>query len=134
MQADWEKLMGEYVATLRAEKGWTQAELARRLAEVGEPIHATAVTRLEKGTRSIRLNEWFALLQVLDRSPVDYFTHAQTVEEFGSRLEQTLAYQEENPMGPLEAAQMVETIVSLASEIIKETLERHRSAAGDLGG
>jgi transcriptional regulator with XRE-family HTH domain len=43
----------------------SQAELAARLGDYGITLDATGITRLEKGRRTIRLNEAMALAQIL---------------------------------------------------------------------
>lgn len=50
----------------REDLGWSQEELSRRVTEYcGIVIHATAITRIEGGTRNLRLNEVAMLAQVL---------------------------------------------------------------------
>ncbi|TIC84104.1 helix-turn-helix transcriptional regulator [Nocardioides sp. GY 10127] len=124
MQPDFEKLMGEYVQFHRRELGLTQEQLAARLAELGEPMHATAVTRLERGGRSLRFNEWVALMQALDRPLPDFFAYVSTVADFGERL--SLEMQESEPLSLIETAEQVNTIVALASTLMSDALDRVR--------
>lgn len=54
------------VRELREGKGWSQAELAANLREVGWPnIHPTTVARIEAGTRAVRLGEARAIATLL---------------------------------------------------------------------
>lgn len=61
-----EQFAGRRVATLRNERGWTQQELAERLAQLGHEMHQTTVAKLESGRRPIRLNELIALATLLE--------------------------------------------------------------------
>lgn len=61
-----EQRFAQLVRERREANGWSQEELARRVsAATGSPFHQTAVTRLESGSRNIRLNEVVALAEVL---------------------------------------------------------------------
>lgn len=57
--------------TLRQAKGWTQDDLAKRVtAKAGLKMHATAITRIEKGTREMKPEELPALAYVLGVPPL----------------------------------------------------------------
>lgn len=56
-----ERIIGRKVRQLRTERGWTQADLARRLDELGWPVDQTTVSNLELGRRPIRVAEADAL-------------------------------------------------------------------------
>lgn len=57
----------ENVQRLREAKGWSQGELARRMATAGwDGFHQTTISRIEKGQRPVRLAEARALAQVLE--------------------------------------------------------------------
>jgi transcriptional regulator with XRE-family HTH domain len=58
------------VREVRDRKGWSQAELARRMTEAGSPMTQTAVARLEGGGRRVLVDELLALARVLDVPPV----------------------------------------------------------------
>lgn len=45
------------------------ATLSRRLAEIGHPIHATGITKIEKGTRRVDVDDLAALAQALGVEP-----------------------------------------------------------------
>jgi transcriptional regulator with XRE-family HTH domain len=58
--------IGANVATLRNERGWSQAELAERWgAALGRRVDPTTVTRLERGRRPIPAHELVVLAEVL---------------------------------------------------------------------
>ena len=57
--------LGEWVRSRRKELGLTQAELADRMRERGVTIDATGITRIEKGTRTLRIDEAQTLAQSL---------------------------------------------------------------------
>jgi transcriptional regulator with XRE-family HTH domain len=59
--------VGANVAAIRAELGWSQAELAERWGNLlGRTIDPTTITRLERGRRPIPVHELVALGSVLD--------------------------------------------------------------------
>lgn len=65
------KAFAASVARARAEKGWSQRELAKRLMEDsgGErTFHQPTVQRIESGERPIRIDEMLALSRVLGLS------------------------------------------------------------------
>lgn len=54
------------VKRIREEQGWSQGELARRMAESGwEGFHQTTISRIEKGERPVRLGEARGLAKAL---------------------------------------------------------------------
>jgi transcriptional regulator with XRE-family HTH domain len=55
---------------LRDERGLSTTQLSRLLAEVGRPIQATGITKIEKGLRKVDVDDLFALAYVLDVAPV----------------------------------------------------------------
>lgn len=49
----------------REEKGWSQGELARRMVAAGwDGFHQTTISRIEKGTRPVRLGESRSLASI----------------------------------------------------------------------
>jgi transcriptional regulator with XRE-family HTH domain len=54
-------------------KRWTQQELADALAELGAKIDATAITRIERGVRSVSLDEVVLIAAALGVSPMHLF-------------------------------------------------------------
>lgn len=60
-----ESKFGLNVRDARKAQGISQRALAERLAEVGLTIDASAITRLEKGSRAIRLGEALAIAEAL---------------------------------------------------------------------
>lgn len=65
---------------LREERGWSQADLAERLAEVGFPVHQTTVAKLESGRRPLRVAEVYALALIF-RIPAASFFYISTETE-----------------------------------------------------
>jgi transcriptional regulator with XRE-family HTH domain len=53
----------------RRARGWTQAELAQRVTEVGRPLSRAAVMQIESGRRGVQLDEAIALAAVLHAVP-----------------------------------------------------------------
>jgi 8-oxo-dGTP diphosphatase len=60
----------EQLRTVRRLKGWTQQQLADALAEIGVRIDASAITRLERGTRGVTLDDVVAIAAALGVSPL----------------------------------------------------------------
>jgi transcriptional regulator with XRE-family HTH domain len=57
---------------VRERKRWTQLELARVLTEdLGEETHQATITKIEKGTRGVSLDDALRLAAVLDVSPLN---------------------------------------------------------------
>lgn len=61
-----EESFGHAVAMLRGVRQLSQREFASRLTERGMPVDASAVSRIEKGTRSVRLVEALMIAEVLE--------------------------------------------------------------------
>ena len=55
---------------VRRLKGWTQADLASALAAAGMNLGESAITRMERGTRGLSLDEAVAIAAVLGVSPL----------------------------------------------------------------
>jgi transcriptional regulator with XRE-family HTH domain len=64
MLLEHERSLCQQVARHREERGWSQAELARRLSAIGFDMHQTTVAKLEAGKRPLRVAEALALAQV----------------------------------------------------------------------
>jgi transcriptional regulator with XRE-family HTH domain len=63
-------LVARRVRSLREERQWTQAQLADRMNDLGEPLHQTAVAKIEAEDRRVTVDELFVLAAALDVSPV----------------------------------------------------------------
>lgn len=63
---DVEKCLATAVRSLRQERGWTQEQLAARLAVYGFVMHQTTIAKLEAAERPIRLNEAAALAAIFE--------------------------------------------------------------------
>ena len=62
--------VGENLKRLRLARGLSTRELAEELRQHGRPIPATGITRIEKGARSVDVDDLFTLAVVLDVSPL----------------------------------------------------------------
>ncbi len=64
---------GRYVAAnlrrLRDARGWSTTQLAQRLADLGRPIQATGITKIEQGDRRVDADDLVALALVLGVNP-----------------------------------------------------------------
>lgn len=54
----------------RTRRGLTTQGLAEVMDELGEPMHASAITKIEQGTRKVSLDEAFAFAAALNVPPV----------------------------------------------------------------
>ena len=61
------------VREARRLKGWTQQQLAGALGALGVKLDATAITRLESGTRRVSLDDVIAIAAALGVSPLHLF-------------------------------------------------------------
>ena len=61
-----ETAVGEAIAEYRIVRGLTQRQFAEMLTAAGMPVDASAVSRIEKGTRSVRLTEAITIANILD--------------------------------------------------------------------
>lgn len=88
---------GRRVRQFREQRGWSQTEVARRMAAQGFDMHQTTLAKLEAGSRPTRLNEYAALTSVLDVNlddllredgPVgdDYFEARERTRRASARL------------------------------------------------
>jgi len=71
------------VKRIRTGHNWSQATLAARLTEVGRPIRATGLHRLETGKRRIDVDDLVGLAAALEVSPITLlmpFTAKGTVD------------------------------------------------------
>jgi transcriptional regulator with XRE-family HTH domain len=68
------EIVARRVREARNRRGWTQAELADRLTELGHPTNQPTVARLESGKRAVPIEELFALAAALEVPPVHLLT------------------------------------------------------------
>lgn len=69
----WEQIFIEQVRNIRQQRGWSQRDLADRLATEGFPLHPSAIAKLETGQRPLRVAEAVALASVLGIPPLTVF-------------------------------------------------------------
>lgn len=62
--AHLERRFGRGIKTMREARGWSQTELAERLAELGFEYHQTTIGKIESAARPLRLSELFAFAGV----------------------------------------------------------------------
>jgi len=66
-------MFAEQMRIQRERKGWTQQQLATRLAKLGFLVHQTTIGKWEAGERRITLDEAFAISVALDVGPTHMF-------------------------------------------------------------
>ena len=75
--SDWfplqEERLGLVLRHERRVRGWSQAEMARKLTEAGWPLHQTDVSKLEAGKRPLRVADLQAFADVLGIPAVAFF-------------------------------------------------------------
>ncbi|MBM7331068.1 helix-turn-helix transcriptional regulator [Agrobacterium sp. S2] len=69
--ADPDSVLGENIRRAREGRGMTQKELAEALRGLGWDIDPTAVTRIEKGDRAVRVNQLYVLAEALGVRPAN---------------------------------------------------------------
>lgn len=84
-----EELVGEQVAAARSMRGLTQREFAAKLTQAGMPVDASAVSRIEKGARSIRLAEALTVADVLEVDIAFLFRGILTPEQEFRQIRQS---------------------------------------------
>ncbi|MDX3641434.1 helix-turn-helix transcriptional regulator [Streptomyces sp. MB09-02B] len=58
------------IAKIRRQRGWDQRKLADRMTEVGRPMRASVISKIEKGDRRVDVDDLVALARALKVSPV----------------------------------------------------------------
>lgn len=86
------KVFRDRVREARRVRGWTQRDLAAALDRVGVKIDASNVTRLERGNRSVTLDEVIAIAVVLGVSPLHLIV---PLDDNGAQLTPTLTVKTE---------------------------------------
>lgn len=84
----FDQRVGAYLRDARVALRLSQREVAEKLSEVGLNIGPTAVTRIEKGSRSVGLEEAVALAEVLDLSLEGIFYAAHDDAERFAKMQQ----------------------------------------------
>lgn len=84
---DWtaEQRFGAMVLDSRRALGMSQKDLSEHLAEQGLALDNSAISRVEKGTRALRLSEAIAFAKVLRFSLAEFEDAVPPVEDFGRR-------------------------------------------------
>ena len=149
---DARRRAGLNVRRLRQDRGWTHAELSKKLDDHGWPIERSKLSRIETGDRGLDVNDLLALAAVFETSTDNLLTdptiamRAELLEAFnnwrngyfkrvGAQVQLVVARTEENKAATElreaatdpEARQLVEEwIVKLADEG-----ERHLAVLAD---
>jgi transcriptional regulator with XRE-family HTH domain len=82
-----EQTVGRQMRFLRGRDGMSQAALAQRLTALGMKVDDSAVTRMERGTRAITVNELVTIAQALDTS-VPFLLHEVPMPEVELQIAQ----------------------------------------------
>ncbi len=62
--------VGENIRRIRGEQSFTQADMAKNLAENGHPIPVASIGRIESGDRRVEVDDLMAIAIVLGVSPL----------------------------------------------------------------
>lgn len=68
------QVIGRNMRRIRKMKGWSAADLAVRLAELGMSLHSTAVTNTEIGKRKVSADDLMVFAFALDVTPAALLT------------------------------------------------------------
>lgn len=82
-----ERELGRRVRELRVANGLSQAELANRMQAAGVALHASALTRIETGSRVLKASEAFVLADVLGQSVTDLREDRRGVRQVALAIE-----------------------------------------------
>lgn len=120
-----EDRFGEAVAMMRKFEKLSQRDFAEKLTAKGMPVDASAVSRIEKGTRSVRLTEALTIAEVLN-TDLEWLvsgskTPSQELQSMRRAADRSLRL-------------LVDPIVSVAFSVaeICEHLSRHPELLADL--
>lgn len=80
-----DQLFGQAVVRARQARELSQRAFADKLTTAGMTVDASAVSRIEKGTRSVRLNEALTIADVLDVDLTELVDAAQTTRQIFAR-------------------------------------------------
>jgi transcriptional regulator with XRE-family HTH domain len=117
-----EDMVARHIAYLRKKKGWSNAELAKRMTDAGCPINQSAIQKIEHGDprRTISLDEALALADV-----------------FGTTVEELMRPPEE--VITVDLARFIKDARDLRSEVsqmvakVRESFEDIAAASRDAG-
>lgn len=66
--------IGDNLKRLREESGYSQAELVTKLHLMGSNMSRSTYSKIETGTRNIRISDFLALKQIYDIDFSEFFT------------------------------------------------------------
>lgn len=88
-----ESVLAANVADLRARRGLTTRALSARLAELGHPILASGISKIENRTRRVDVGDLVALAVALEVSPVRLLLPGGWVDEVRVTGERTATWE-----------------------------------------
>lgn len=68
------ELIAARIRELRTDRGWSLADLAERLRQLGIPLHKSTASKVEHAERRVPLDEVLAFAYALDVAPVHLFS------------------------------------------------------------
>lgn len=122
-----EEQFGATVQKVRTQLGISQRKFAELLTEKGMPVDASAVSRIEKGSRSVRLVEAMAIAEVLDMTLESLTRDARSPSQRLQALRQTESF----AMHTLETS-LVD--LGLAMTAVQDFLRENPGLLGDVVG
>lgn len=102
----WERMFGVRVKDLRAARGWTQGELAKRMTSAGYPMHQTTVAKMESGSRPTNVGEVAALAAIFGVPIGSVFSADDEVDQMLLRMSEATS----------EAARLAQELVDLTKK------------------
>lgn len=85
-----EVIFGKGVKEMRAKRNWSQQALAERLDQAGLNIDSSGVSRIENGTRALRLSEALLVASALDID-LDWLLRPAPTPDVSERIEEAVA-------------------------------------------
>lgn len=76
-----EKTVGEQISRLRKKRGLTQKALAVMLTQKGFQVDSSAISRIEKGERALRITECVMIADALETDLTTLLTKVHTTEQ-----------------------------------------------------
>ncbi|MBB4856271.1 transcriptional regulator with XRE-family HTH domain [Mycobacteroides chelonae] len=133
----FDKQFGDRVRQARAERDWSQRKLAEALDEIGVKLDPSAVTRIERGNREVKLREAAAIAVALG-VPIQDLSPSPSVsprEQFESLLQLAARHGKEGREALGAMAMYLAAALNLCEhhpELIPERLLTEVPAGGDL--
>ncbi|WP_367273381.1 helix-turn-helix domain-containing protein [Galactobacter sp.] len=131
-----EQEVGQQVALLRSQASLTQRQLADKLTDAGMAVDASAVSRIEKGQRALRVSEALILADVLDVD-IDYLVSGVESPDRDFRTTRRAADAMMNRLAPsiadwLNALSYAQELVSADPRLLDTLKDEEGPQAADL--